>query len=231
MSRRYEAGLTIKRGLDFGVALTGLVAFSPILGLIALANKLESPGAPVFFNDFVMGRGQSTFRMFKFRTMIPHRIDYTDRPEVGPDNPLVTRTGRILRRLKLDELPQLLNVLRGEMSLVGPRPMDPVRFARATPFQRQRLLMRPGLTGWAQVNGNTTWSWAERMEMDVWYIAYWSLGLDFRILAATVAVILRSEEKTRGAVDRITDDQYRVLWPGAGRSGGPPTTDRTEPRY
>jgi lipopolysaccharide/colanic/teichoic acid biosynthesis glycosyltransferase len=94
----------------------------------------------------------------------------------------------------------LWNVLRGDMSLVGPRPMDPVRYARATEFQRQRLLMRPGLTGWAQVNGNINWSWDARMEMDVWYIANWSLRLDLRILLMTIPVLLMSERRARRRV-------------------------------
>lgn len=226
MTWEIRAGLAVKRTLDIAIALIGLTVLLPLLGLIALAIKVESPRDGVFFNDSVMGRGLSTFRMFKFRTMIPHRIEYTNRPEIGPDHPLVTRTGKILRGLKLDELPQLLNVLRGQMSLVGPRPMDPVRFAHATDFQRQRLLMRPGLTGWSQVNGNITWSWSERMEMDIWYVAYWSFWLDVRIIVSTIPVIVRGEAKTRFAARRITDSHYRLSRPGAARFGEAPTSDR-----
>jgi lipopolysaccharide/colanic/teichoic acid biosynthesis glycosyltransferase len=206
--------LALKRALDAAAAAGGLLALSPLLAAIALAIKLESPRLPLFFNDTVMGRGGTRFRMFKFRTMRPHAIDYEHRPEVTAGNPLVTRVGAILRRLKLDELPQLWNVLRGDMSLVGPRPMDPARYGRATEFQRQRLLMRPGLTGWAQVNGNINWSWDARMEMDVWYIANWSLRLDLRILLMTIPVLLMSERPRDVGSCRITDPNFRVDRPG-----------------
>jgi len=208
--------LAIKRALDVLVAAVALCALAPVIVLIAIAIKLESPRLPLFFNDIVMGRDATQFRMLKFRTMRPHAIDYERRPEVALDNPLVTRVGAVLRRFKLDELPQLWNVLRGDMSLVGPRPMDPVRYRRATPFQRQRLLMRPGLTGWAQVNGNITWSWDARMEMDVWYIAHWSLGLDLRILLMTVPVLVLHERKRDVGACRISDPAFRVGRPGSG---------------
>ena len=207
--------LAAKRLFDIITGAAALVAASPVLALVALAIKIESPRLPLFFNDMVMGQGGTRFRMFKFRTMRPHPIDYEHRPEVTGDNPLVTRVGRALRRLKLDELPQLWNVLRGDMSVVGPRPMDPIRYARATEFQRQRLLMRPGLTGWAQVNGNINWSWDARMEMDVWYIAHWSLALDLKILAMTIPVLIMSERPRDVGSRRITDSAFRVDRPGS----------------
>jgi len=207
--------LAIKRALDATAAAIALVVLSPVLVLIALAIKLESPRLPLFFNDVVMGRGAGRFRMLKFRTMVPHPIDYDHRPEIALDSPLVTRVGAVLRRFKLDELPQFVNVFRGDMSLVGPRPMDPVRYSRATEFQRQRLLMRPGLTGWAQVNGNINWSWDARMEMDVWYIANWSLRLDLRILLMTIPVLLMSERPRDVGACRITDANFRVDRPGS----------------
>jgi lipopolysaccharide/colanic/teichoic acid biosynthesis glycosyltransferase len=207
--------LGVKRVFDVVAAAIALGAASPALALIALAIKIESPRLPLFFNDTVMGRGATRFTMFKFRTMLPHPIDYERRPEVTGDHPFVTRVGAVLRRFKLDELPQLWNVLRGDMSLVGPRPMDPVRYGNATEFQRQRLLMRPGLTGWAQVNGNINWSWDARMEMDVWYIAHWSLGLDLRILFMTIPVLLVSERPRDVGSGRITDPSFRVDRPGS----------------
>ena len=207
--------LALKRLLDAFAAAAALCLALPLLAAIAVAIKIESPRLPLFFNDMVMGRGGRRFRMFKFRTMLPHAIDYHHRPEVTSGNPLVTRVGGVLRRLKLDELPQLWNVLRGDMSLVGPRPMDPIRYSRASEFQRQRLLMRPGLTGWAQVNGNITWSWDARMEMDVWYIAHWSLRLDLRILLMTVPVLLMSERPRDVGSCRITDAAFRVERPGS----------------
>src|SRR4051812_24697166 len=133
--------LAVKRAFDIATSATALLLASPLLALVAIAIKLEGPRHPLFFNDTVMGRAATRFTMFKFRTMVPHAIDYASRPEVTSGNPHVTRVGAVLRRLKLDELPQLWNVLRGDMSVVGPRPMDPVRYERATPFQRQRLIM------------------------------------------------------------------------------------------
>lgn len=199
------------------ISTVALILLSPVLALIAAAIKLEDPHSPVLFIDWVMGRAESQFRMPKFRTMIPHDISYTDRPEVLPGSPLVTRVGALLRRLKFDELPQFWNVLWGQMSVVGPRPMDPVRFQNATAFQRQRLLVRPGLTGWAQVNGNIRWNWEDRMEMDVWYLDRWSLALDIRILCATVPSIVFGERRRKAFPARVTDHNYRVLWPGFGR--------------
>ena len=207
--------LTLKRAFDVVVSAAALTLASPLLALIALAIKIEHPWLPLFFNDTVMGKDAARFRMFKFRTMIPHAIDYQTRPEVTSGNPYVTRTGAVLRRFKLDELPQLWNVLRGDMSVVGPRPMDPVRYSRATEFQRQRLIVRPGLTGWAQVNGNINWSWDERMQMDVWYIANWSLALDARILFMTIPVLIMSERPRDVGSRRITDANFRVDRPGS----------------
>jgi undecaprenyl phosphate N,N'-diacetylbacillosamine 1-phosphate transferase len=209
--------LAVKRLFDVVAATIVLVLLAPLFAVIAAAIKIESPGLPLFFNDTVMGRDGRRFKFLKFRTMFPHAIDYADRPEVRPGSPLVTRVGNVLRRFKLDELPQFLNVLRGEMSLVGPRPMDPTRFAMASAFHRQRLLVRPGLTGWVQINGNIHWSWEERMDMDVWYLARWSLRLDARILGATVPTILFGERRQDRLPERIADQRYRVMWPGSGR--------------
>ncbi len=210
--------LAVKRLIDLVIASAALMLCAPLLAAIALAIKLESPRVPMFFNDTVMGLGESRFTMLKFRTMIPHEINYGDRREVTAGSPLVTRVGAVLRRWKLDELPQFWNVLRGQMSLVGPRQMDPVRFDRATDFQRQRLLMRPGLTGWVQVNGSIQWSWEQRMEMDIWYVGHWSLALDARILCRTVPTILFGERRNADA-ERVTDRSCRVWWPGADRHG------------
>ena len=220
--------LALKRLMDIGAAAVGLCLVSPLLALIALAIKLESPAAPLFFNDTVMGRHATRFRMFKFRTMVPHAIDYGQRPEITGRHPLVTRVGAVLRRLKLDELPQLWNVLRGDMSVVGPRPMDPVRYERATEFQRQRLLMRPGLTGWAQVNGNINWSWDVRMQMDVWYIAHWSLMLDLQILIMTIPVLIMSERPREVGGRRITDTNFRADRPGSALARPPASSDTSK---
>ena len=211
---RISITLALKRCIDWVVALAALVLLFPLIALIALVIKVESPRDPIFFNDFVMGQGGKKFKMFKFRTMVPHKIDYSNRPEIIGTNSLVTQVGTILRRTKLDELPQFLNVLLGQMSLVGPRPMDPFRFQKANEFQRQRLLMKSGMTGWVQVNGNINWTWEERMEMDVWYIANWSLWLDIKILLATISVIALGERVTETVHGRITNYNYRINRPG-----------------
>lgn len=216
MPVRTRAALAVKRLLDCACAAIGIVVLAPVFFAIAIAIKVESPRHPLFFNDVVMGRNAVRFKLLKFRTMVPHAIDYTNRPEVRAGSSLVTRVGRVLRRLKLDELPQLFNVLSGQMSIVGPRPMDPHRYERATPFERQRLLMRPGLSGWVQVNGNINWDWDRRMQMDLWYIDQWSLALDFKILLATMPVIVFGERVGDRSPARITDTSYRLTWPGAG---------------
>jgi undecaprenyl phosphate N,N'-diacetylbacillosamine 1-phosphate transferase len=193
-----------------------LVVMLPVMALIALAIKLEHPRLRVFFVDRVAGRYGRPFRYWKFRTMLPHPIDYDNRPEVHDGNPLVTRVGRWLRRFKLDELPQLAHVLIGRMSLVGPRPMDIRRYERASDFFKQRCLVRPGLTGIAQVSGNIHLSWEERMEMDIWYIRNWSLKLDLEIIYRTFGVILFGEEVLAelGTSRRIRDHGIRVRVPG-----------------
>ena len=203
-----------KQLIDFSGALIGLVCLSPLIALISVVIKLDDPQAPIFFTDIYMCQSQRRYKMFKFRTMVPHEIDYVDRPEVNSGNPLITKTGKFLRRTKLDELPQLMNVLLGQMSFVGPRPMDPVRFVHSTEFQRQRLLVKPGITGLAQVSGNIHWNWDTRMELDVWYIAHWSLWLDFKILFMTIPVLLFGERPHDISGSRITDYSYRVGWMG-----------------
>lgn len=208
MSR--SVGLILKRGFDLVCSLFGLLVALPFLIVIALMIKIESPRLPLFYKEYRAGQYGQPFLMFKFRTMLPHVIDYDHHPEVRPGDPRVTRVGAFLRRFLLDELPQLLNVVLGQMSLVGPRPMDLHKTARLDEFQRQRLLFKPGMTGWAQVNGNTLLSWADRIGMDIWYIAHWSLGLDAVILLRTVELALCGE-RLRDIGDKPnTDHCYRL---------------------
>ncbi|HLN64702.1 MAG TPA: sugar transferase [Symbiobacteriaceae bacterium] len=181
-------GLLVKRVLDGWVAALLLLILLPVLLLLALLVRASSPG-PVLYVQERVGRRGRPFRMIKFRTMTVGSDAVTTR--LHRDDPRITPVGRWLRRFSLDELPQLFNVLAGEMSLVGPRPAPTRVVERMSPAQRRRLAVRPGLTGWAQVQGRNTLPWADRIVLDLWYVDHWSLWLDLQILYRTVAVVLR----------------------------------------
>jgi undecaprenyl phosphate N,N'-diacetylbacillosamine 1-phosphate transferase len=182
-----------KRACDCVLSLLGLVLVSPLLLGAMLLVKLSSSG-PVFFRQVRTGRGGSQFRPYKLRTMRGGRTP--DPQEIVPlDHPEVTRVGRVLRRLKIDELPQILNVVNGDMSLIGPRPTLPDQTRAYDEFQRQRLLVRPGVTGLAQVNGNTAISWEERIKYDVHYVRHHGFWMDVGILLKTALVLLRGEQR------------------------------------
>jgi len=148
-----------------------------------IAIRLETPGSPVFKQRRV-GKDGVPFDLYKLRTMVSGSDGGPDLP-LSQGDPRITRTGALLRRYSLDELPNLVNVLRGEMAIVGPRPTIPPQVERYTERQRRRLEVKPGLTGWAQVNGRASLSWPERIELDIWYVDHRSLLLDLRILAKT----------------------------------------------
>jgi lipopolysaccharide/colanic/teichoic acid biosynthesis glycosyltransferase len=177
-------GHALKRALDIVLAGTGLVLAAPFFGAAAAAIKLED-GGPVLYRQPRVGLGGEEFELFKLRTMIPGAEHVGTGWAVNESDARITRTGRLLRRLSLDELPQLWNVLRGDMSIVGPRPTLAYQVERYTPRQRKRLEVKPGLTGWAQVNGRAALPWDERIELDVWYVEHRSLWLDLKILART----------------------------------------------
>jgi lipopolysaccharide/colanic/teichoic acid biosynthesis glycosyltransferase len=175
-----------KRGVDVIGAVIGLVLLSPLLACVAVA-ELATQGRPVLFRQERLGLGGQRFTLFKFRTMRapgPGEIWY------ATDADRVTRLGRVLRSSSIDELPELWNVLRGEMSLVGPRPLLVDYLAAYTPRERRRHEMRPGITGWAAVNGRHALRFEERLELDVSYVDNWSLWLDVRILAMTIKQVL-----------------------------------------
>ena len=178
----------MNRALDVLVAALGLALASPILVIAAIAIKLESRG-PVLYRHERVGRDGVPFELLKLRTMVAGAERMGAGLYIEQRDPRITRTGRLLRRLSLDELPNLLNVLRGDMAIVGPRPTVQVQVDRYTPHQRRRLEVRPGITGWAQVNGRTALSWPERIELDVWYVDHRSLALDLRILARTLRLL------------------------------------------
>jgi lipopolysaccharide/colanic/teichoic acid biosynthesis glycosyltransferase len=176
--------LTVNRAADVVVAGTALVAASPLLGLAALAAKLEDRG-PVLYRQTRVGKDGSDFELLKLRTMVVGAETIGAGIAVDKGDTRITRTGRVLRRLSLDELPQLWNVIRGEMSVIGPRPTLRYQVERYTPRQRRRLEVKPGITGWAQVHGRAALPWAERIELDVWYVEHRSPRLDLKILAKT----------------------------------------------
>ncbi len=195
-----RAGGTLKRAVDVAAAGTLLVALAPLLALTALGIAVED-GRPVLFRQMRVGAGGREYALLKFRSMrvSPEGTDELEQVRAGHEG--VTRVGRVIRRLKIDELPQLLNVLAGDMSLVGPRPAVARRVREYDALQRRRLEVRPGMTGWAQVNGNTEISWDERIELDVWYVDHRSLLLDLRILCRTLLVVLLGERPNPRALE------------------------------
>lgn len=190
MSRFLQLG--VKRVFDMFAAALGLVLLWPVFLLIAVLIKIDSIG-PVFYLQERVGRQGRRFAVAKFRTMVDGAERIGSGLYVTRDDHRITRVGRILRRCSLDELPQLWNVLAGQMSLVGPRPAVPYQIRHYTQRQARRLAMRPGITGWSQVRGRNALSWPQRIEKDVWYVDHFSLLLDARILFRTVRVCLREE--------------------------------------
>jgi lipopolysaccharide/colanic/teichoic acid biosynthesis glycosyltransferase len=179
----------IRRAIDIAVSATGLLLASPLIALAMLAIRLESPGDPIYRQRRV-GLDGREFEVLKLRTMIDGAEHHGAGLAIDAGDERVTRVGALLRRTSLDELPNLLNVLRGEMSLIGPRPTLPHQVAQYSERQRGRLAIRPGLTGWAQVNGRAALPWSERIELDLWYIQHRSWRLDLQILLRTPGMVL-----------------------------------------
>jgi lipopolysaccharide/colanic/teichoic acid biosynthesis glycosyltransferase len=187
----------LRRAMDVAGALLGLLLASPLLAFAAVAIRLGSPGHAIYRQRRV-GRRGAPFDLYKLRTMVSGAERMGAGLAVDAGDERITRIGALLRRTSLDELPNLVNVLRGEMSLIGPRPTVQVQVDRYTERQRGRLLARPGITGWAQVNGRASLPWHERIDLDLWYIEHASLALDLRILAATVRMALTGHGLYRG---------------------------------
>jgi lipopolysaccharide/colanic/teichoic acid biosynthesis glycosyltransferase len=193
MIEREGAGrsyLTAKRLLDLAASMALLAIFSPVLLACAIAIRLDSEG-PIFFRQSRLGRYGRVFRIFKFRTMIPNAAASGDGLLTRSNDPRITRVGAILRRYRLDEAPQLINVFLGEMSLVGPRPLLPEFLPYYSDTDLIRLLVPPGMTGWQQIRGGSRDSWDERISHDVWYVEHIGLGLDLAVLIQTPFVVLR----------------------------------------
>ena len=179
-----RGGDALNRAADVAIAGTALLAASPVLGLAALAVKLRDRG-PALYRQTRVGRDGADFELLKLRTMVVGAETQGAGLAVNRGDPRITGVGRVLRRLSLDELPQLWNVVRGDMSVIGPRPTLRYQVERYTPRQRHRLDVRPGITGWAQVHGRAALPWEERIELDVWYVEHRTPWLDLKILAKT----------------------------------------------
>ena len=186
-----------RRAFDIVVAGLGLLLGAPVLALAALAIRLETPGG-VIYRQRRVGKDGHEFDVLKLRTMVHGAEHIGAGLAVNAGDARITRVGRILRRTSLDELPNLVNVLRGEMAIVGPRPTLPSQVAQYTERERGRLAVRPGITGWAQVNGRTSLPWADRIELDLWYIEHRSWRLDLKILWRSVQLVLHGEGLYKG---------------------------------
>jgi lipopolysaccharide/colanic/teichoic acid biosynthesis glycosyltransferase len=184
----------VNRAADVAIAGSALVVASPVLALAALAAKLEDRG-PVLYKQTRVGKDGADFELLKLRTMVVGAETMGAGLAVNEGDSRITRAGRILRRLSLDELPQLWNVIRGEMSVIGPRPTLRYQVERYTPHQRRRLDVKPGVTGWAQIHGRAALPWAERIELDVFYVEHHTPLLDLKILALTPLALFKGTYK------------------------------------
>lgn len=188
MKTNKSKDLILKRIIDVAVSEIGLIILFPIFVMIGILIKLNSKGS-VFFRQERVGKNVRIFKPWKFRTMIEGAVNKSLGYNVAKGDPRITKAGRVLRNWGLDELPQLINVLKGEMSIVGPRPTLKYQVDRYNDFQRKRLLVKPGITGWALIHGRNLLSWEERIKYDVWYVENWSLWLDLKIILKTFIVI------------------------------------------
>ena len=189
--------LIIKRIFDMFFSLLGLIILSPLFLVVAILVKADSRGR-IFFMQERIGKDGKSFYPFKFRTMIEGAASQGMGNTVSKDDERITSLGKFLRKWGIDELPQLLNVLKGEMSLVGPRPTLRYQIEKYNDFQRKRLLAKPGLAGWALVHGRNSLSWEERIRYDVWYVEHWSLWLDMTIIFKTFYLIFVKQEGVYG---------------------------------
>lgn len=181
---------TVKSSIDFIMALLGLIMLSPLIILIIILLFIVNNGAP-FFLQSRGGYNQKVFNVIKFKTMNDKR---DDNGEFLPDEKRLTKVGNFIRKTSLDELPQLINVLKGDMSLIGPRPFISEYLTIYNDFQKRRHEVKPGITGWAQVNGRNNLTWAEKFKLDVWYVDNISLILDIKILFLTLSKIINSKD-------------------------------------
>ena len=198
----------LKRIIDVVISGIGLIILFPIFVIIGILIKLDSKG-PVFFTQERAGKDGKIFKAYKLRTMVENAEKKGLGYEVEKDDSRITRVGKHLR-WGIDELPQLINVFKGEMSMVGPRPALPHQVKKYSEREKRRLEVKPGITGWALVNGRNKLSWPERIKLDIWYIDHWSLWLDLKILFKTIWVVVFKREGIYGK-DGITRDYEREI--------------------
>jgi lipopolysaccharide/colanic/teichoic acid biosynthesis glycosyltransferase len=187
-----------RRLVDIAVSAVALVVSAPVVIAAMIAIRLESPGHPIYRQRRV-GKDGESFDMLKLRTMVSGAEGIGAGLAVNEGDARITRVGRLLRRYSLDELPNLVNVLRGDMSLIGPRPTIQVQVAQYTERQRGRLAIKPGLTGWAQIHGRTALPWAERIELDLWYIEHRRWRVDVAIVWRTIKMLVNGDGLYKGA--------------------------------
>lgn len=184
--------LIIKRIIDFLFSLFLIILLFPSMIIIAILIKLDSKG-PIIFKQPRIGKNGVIFKVWKFRTMVDNAEKIGTGLTTAENDPRITRIGKILRKTSIDELPQLINVLKGDMSFIGPRPAPVIHLERYNQVEKNRLKVLPGITGWAQVNGRNKLTWPERIEKDIWYVNNVSIWIDLKILVKTVKVVLLSE--------------------------------------
>ncbi len=189
MKKNKSTQQNIKKIVDFIVAMIGLIILSLFFVFIAVLIKLDSKGS-VFFKQKRVGKNGKIFTVWKFRTMIENAEKIETKHELSEDDPRITKIGKFLRTWTLDEFPQLINVLRGEMSLVGPRPLPEYHVEKYNDFQKKVLTVKPGMVSLVDIKGRALIPWEKRFEYDIWYIENWSLSLDFKILFLMIGVIL-----------------------------------------
>ena len=202
-----QVGFVLKRFFDIFASGIALIVLLPIFAIIGILIKLDSKG-PVFFIQERAGKDGKIFKAYKLRTMIDKAVDIGGE-KISQNDLRITRAGKYLR-WGIDELPQLINVFKGDMSLVGPRPTLIEQVNRYSKEHKRRLEMKPGLTGWALINGRNTLSWPEKIKLDIWYIDHWSIWLDLKILIKTIWVVIFMREGIYGK-DGVTRDYEREI--------------------
>lgn len=201
--------LALKRFFDLMVAAMVLVCLSPIIALIAIAIKLDD-GGPVLFIQNRVGRYRRNFRCYKFRTMVLGAEKIGHGLTVVENDSRITRVGRLLRLWTLDEIPQLFNILKGDMSIVGPRPWVPAQAAYCPVEDARRFNFKPGMAGWAWIHGRNSLPWEERVRLDLWYVDNWTLSLDFSILIKAFVLLIRREGVYGGRAPEAQADQLSL---------------------
>jgi undecaprenyl phosphate N,N'-diacetylbacillosamine 1-phosphate transferase len=184
--------MILKRIINIICGVIGLIITSPLWLYVVIKIKAEDRG-PVFFIQERVGKDGKLFRMYKFRSMVVGAEKKGLGVFVSTDDERITKIGKFIRKTSIDELPQLINVLKGEMSIVGPRPTLEYQVERYNKEQKRRLLVKPGITGWAQVNGRNNMTWPEKIKLDLWYVDHWSVGLDLKIIGRTIWSVFKRE--------------------------------------